>query len=80
MFGSHKGHSVCSIEESMRSMRNELDDATKEGKYNNCYYYYFLGLFKVENSEKILIEIRDIKLTLEDKKNKIVEEVEAVFS
>jgi len=49
-------------------MRNELDDAAKE------------GLFKVENSEKILIEIRDIKLTLEDKKNKTVEEIETVFS
>ena len=31
MFGAHKGHSVCTIEESMRSMRNELDDAAKEG-------------------------------------------------
>ena len=41
---------------------------------------YFLGIFKVENSEKILIEIRDIKLTLEDKKNKIVEEIESIFS
>lgn len=31
MFGVHKGHPVCSIEEAVRSIRNELDDAAKEG-------------------------------------------------
>ena len=46
----------------------------------NIIITVIIGLFKVENSEKVLIEIRDIKLTLEDKKNKIVEEVETVFS
>lgn len=31
MFGEHKGHSVCKIEEGYKNLRNEIDQAAKDG-------------------------------------------------
>lgn len=67
MFDSHKGHSVCEIEAAAQEIRKQMDEAAK------------IGLFKLENTENVLLEIRHTKLTVEEAKQKILLEVEQIF-
>ena len=67
MFDSHKGHSVCEIEEAAQEIRKKMDETAK------------IGLFKIENTENVLLEIRHTKLTVEEGKQKILLEVEQIF-
>ena len=67
MFDSHKGHAVCEIEAAAQEIRKKMDEAAK------------IGLFKLENTENVLLEIRHTKLTVEEGKQKILLEVEQIF-
>lgn len=68
MFGIHKGHAVCLPEEATKNLRNKIDEAAKDGNNNNDYLIFIKGLLKFENSENVLLDIRHIKLTVEEKK------------
>mmetsp|Transcript_492 Transcript_492/g.453 ORF Transcript_492/g.453 Transcript_492/m.453 type:complete len:95 (-) Transcript_492:464-748(-) len=56
VYGPHKGERVISIEEAGKQIRSQLDDANKK------------GLFKVDTTEKVLLDIRETKLNCEEAK------------
>jgi hypothetical protein len=45
---------------------------------SNCSYP--LGLFKVEKTESVLLDIRQVKLSCEETKQRVVREVDHAFS
>merc|ERR1712048_933943 len=68
MFGAHKGHSVVSIPEAAKLIRDDIDKAIEE------------GLFKATRTNDILLDIRHTKLQCEETKDKLTREINSTFA
>jgi hypothetical protein len=68
MFGPHKGEKVCSIEEGVRDLRYRIDEAARN------------GMFRVDKTESILLDIRQTKLQCEENKVRVMKEMEELFN
>jgi len=68
MFGPNKGERVCSIEEAARELRAKIDEAARN------------GMFKVDKTESVLLDIRQTKLHCEEGKARVLKEVDETFN
>jgi len=68
MFGPHKGEKVCSVEEGVRELRSKMDEAARN------------GMFRVDKTESILLDIRQTKLQCEENKARILKDMEELFN
>lgn len=64
MFGKAKGHEVIPLSEAINLIREDLDKATK------------MGSLKTENTEGVLLDIRQALNTCDQSKNKTLREAE----
>ena len=67
MFGQHKQHPVVGLDEAVRDLRGRFDTNIKSGK------------LKVENTETVLVDIRQAMVQCDQQKNRILKEVDRVF-
>ena len=68
MFAAHKGHDVIEPEAAAKNLRDEFDKNIKTGK------------LKVENTETILVEIRQSLVSCDQSRNRILKEVDTIMT
>jgi hypothetical protein len=68
MFDKHKGHEVDHIKAGTEALRGAIDTAGKE------------GLLSFERTENVLLDLRHLKLTLEESRDEICARVEKIFA